>query len=455
MSIRIMIIDDEEAMRHMLGVMLRREGYDTVLFENAGDALAAAAEDDFGFILCDIRMPGIDGLEFLRRLREVGKDQTVIMMSAYGTLDLAVECMKLGAYDYVSKPFKTDEIILTVRKAEERERLKRENARLREEAARDYDTGGIYTIDEKMLSMLDLVRKVADYSSSVLITGESGTGKELVARALHFGGSRAGGPFVVVNCGAIPAALLESELFGHVKGAFTGAVRNKTGLFEEADGGTIFLDEVGELPMELQVKLLRVLQEGEIRRVGDTRPVKVDARVVAATVRDLKGCISSGTFREDLYYRLNVIEVELPPLRLRPSDIDGLARFFIEKYAGKFGKPVKGLTPGAAEALKAYHWPGNVRELENIIERAMILEETGMIRRETLPLGPGASASPAAPSPAGGPDPDLSIKKAHVDMEREFIKMALEKTGGNRTRAAELLEISHRALLYKIKSYGL
>lgn len=450
MSMKIMIIDDEESMRHMLSVMLKREGYETVAFGDASHALEAAIEDDFDFILCDIKMPGMSGLDFLRKLERERKDQTVIMMSAYGTIDTAIECMKLGAYDYVSKPFKADEIILTVKKAEERERLKRENTRLREEAALDYDFRNIHTSDGKMREILGLVRKVADYSTTVLVTGESGTGKELVARAIHFSGSRSGGPFVVVNCGAIPGALLESELFGHVKGAFTDAVKNKTGLFQEADGGTIFLDEVGELPMELQVKLLRVLQEGEIRRVGDTRDVKIDTRVVAATVRDLKSCIKEGAFREDLYYRLNVIEINLPPLRDRPGDIEGLADFFIKKYAGKFNKPVKNLTPDALEALKSYRWPGNVRELENVIERAMILEETGEIRKETLPV-----TSHPETTERLTPLNSLSIKKAQETIEKELIAKALEQTGGNRTRAAELLEISHRALLYKIKSFGL
>jgi two-component system response regulator AtoC len=291
-----------------------------------------------------------------------------------------------------------------------------------------------------------MVRKIADYSTSVLITGESGTGKELVARAIHSSGIRSARPFVVVNCGAIPAALLESELFGHVKGAFTDAHRNKAGLFQEADGGTIFLDEIGELPMELQVKLLRVLQEGELRRVGDNRAVKVDVRVVAATLRDLKEEIKKGSFRDDLYYRLNVIEIKLPPLRSRPGDIPGLASRFIEKYGRRFGKPAKALSEEALAALMSYGWPGNIRELENVIERAMILEETGTIRKLALPI---AQAAPQRELHG------LSIKKAEEELEKELISRALERTGNNRTKAAQMLEISHRALLYKIKSFGL
>lgn len=443
---KILIIDDEESMRHMLSVILKKEGYETVSFNDARRAIDALEAEEPDFILCDIRMPGMGGLEFLNALRELGEQRTVIMMSAYGTMDNAIECMKLGAYDYISKPFKTAEIVLTLKKAEERERLRKENLRLKEEVAKDYDISNIYTSDEKMLEILAMVRKIADYSTSVLITGESGTGKELIARAIHSSGVRSARPFVVVNCGAIPAALLESELFGHVKGAFTDAHRNKAGLFQEADGGTIFLDEIGELPMELQVKLLRVLQEGELRRVGDNKAVKVDVRVVAATLRDLKEEIKKGSFRDDLFYRLNVIEIKLPPLRSRPGDIPGLASRFVEKYGRRFGKPVKVLSDEAAAALMSYGWPGNIRELENVIERAMILEESGTIKTLALPIA------------QGGPKKEfqeLSIKKAEEELEKELISRALERTGNNRTKAAQMLEISHRALLYKIKSYGL
>jgi len=447
---RILIIDDEESMRHMLSVILSKEGYDTVSFGGAAKALEGiegAGGEEFDFILCDIRMPGMDGFAFLKALRERGAFPTVIMMSAYGSMDSAIECMKLGAYDYISKPFKADEILLTVRKAEERERLRKENQRLKSEAEKDYDISGIRTQDPKMLEILKLVEKISDYTTSILITGESGTGKELVARAIHHSGSRAVGPFIVVNCGAIPGPLLESELFGHVRGAFTDAHRTKTGLFQEASAGTIFLDEVGELPLELQVKLLRVLQEGEVRKVGDNKPVKIDTRVVAATLRDLKEESAKGDFRDDLYYRLNVIEIKLPPLRERPGDIMLLAGHFVAKYARKFGKQPKSISSDAAAALLAYSWPGNIRELENVIERAMILEETGTIGISTLPI---LDAPARAPAQQG-----LSIKQAEEAMEKDLIKKALEKTNNNRTKAAALLEISHRALLYKIKSYGL
>lgn len=446
---RIMVIDDEEAMRHMLGVLLKREGWESAAFDDGRKAITELENDDFDFVLCDIKMPGLDGYGFLKALKEKSIAKTVIMMSAYGTMDSAIECMKLGAYDYISKPFKSDEVIITLKKALERERLKSENARLKAEVSKEYAPASIITRDAAMTALLDLVGKVADYDSPVLITGESGTGKELVARAVHYRGRRADGPFVAVNCGAIPAQLLESELFGHVRGAFTDAHRAKQGLFHEAHEGTIFLDEIGELPQELQVKLLRVLQEGEVRRVGDIRSFKVDARVVAATIRDLKSEVEKGAFREDLYYRLNVIDIKVPPLRKRKADVIPLATHFIEKYAKIFGKPFKSLSDEAISALEAYGWPGNVRELENAIERAMILEDTRMIRKGSLPLS----------SPAGTgyqtTDDDLSIKKASEAVERELIKKALEKTRNNRTKAALLLEISHRALLYKIKSYGL
>ena len=444
---RILIIDDEESMRHMLSVMLKKEGYETVSFAEARRALDSLDAEDPDFILCDIRMPGMDGIGFLKALKERPEQRTVIMMSAYGTIDNAIECMKLGAYDYVSKPFKTAEIVLTLKKAEEREGLRKENLRLKDEVGEDYDISNIHTTDSGMLEILEMVRKISGYSTSILITGESGTGKELIARAIHSSGARAAKPFVVVNCGAIPAPLLESELFGHVKGAFTDAHRNKSGLFQEADGGTLFLDEIGEMPLELQVKLLRVLQEGELRRVGDTRSVKVDVRVVAATLRDLKEEIKKGSFRDDLYYRLNVIELKLPPLRSRPGDIPALAEHFIEKYGRRFGKPVKSISKEALSALVSYPWPGNVRELENVIERAMILEETSTIRELSLPM--------ANQSGLKEPFNGLSIKKGEEELEKDLISRALQTTGNNRTKAAQLLEISHRALLYKIKNYGL
>jgi len=463
----ILIIDDEESMRHMLSIILKKEGYEVVSAESGQQALKVLGKDDFNFILCDIRMPDMDGLEFLRRLktqdaRHEIKDLSlepsafspqpvVIMMSAYGTIDTAVECMRLGAYDYISKPFKADEIIITLKKAEERERLKSENIRLKKAFQEDFDFRNIIASSPQMLDIFNLIEKVAGYNTTVLITGESGTGKELIAKAIHYNGSRKDKPFIAINCGAIPETLLESELFGHVKGAFTDAVRSKSGLFEEADGGTIFLDEIGELPKELQVKLLRVLQEGELRKVGDSKSRKIDVRVIAATARDLSGEIKKGNFREDLFYRLNVVPVTIPPLRERQGDIPLLVNHFTVIYAKKFGRPIRGVNDEAMKYLISYPWPGNVRELENVIERAVILEDADMIKSENLPFIKEPSAISHQPSANTG----FSIKKAEEAIEKELITKALEMTHGNKTKAAELLEISHRALLYKIKEYGL
>ncbi|MFZ3071721.1 MAG: sigma-54 dependent transcriptional regulator [Thermodesulfobacteriota bacterium] len=451
---KILIIDDEENMRHMLSILLKKGGYEASSCADALSALKMIEKEEFAYVLCDVRMPGMTGIEFLGELNARGALPTVIMMSAYGTVETAVECMKHGAYDYISKPFKTDEVLITLMKAEERTRLKRENVRMRAEIERPYSEA--YAKDDSMKDALALAAKVADYDTTVLITGETGTGKELVARAIHYNGKRKDGPFIAVNCGAIPEALMESELFGHVKGAFTDAVRNKSGLFEEAGGGTIFLDEIGELPREMQVKLLRVLQEGEIRKVGDTKAVKSDARVVAATARDLSEEIKKGSFREDLFYRLNVMPIKLPPLRERRRDIEGLTAIFIERYAKKYGKHIKGVTPEAMKELETYEWPGNVRELENVMERAVILADNDTINSSNLPLSAergGKGFLP--PTHASHGDPTLSIKKASAAVERELIKKALTITKGNKTKAAELLEISHKALLYKMKDYEL
>lgn len=458
--LRILVIDDEESMRHMLSIILKKEGYDAVSIEGGQQAIKILEKEDFDFILCDIKMPGMDGLAFLKSLQTPSPKSpapVVIMMSAYGTIDTAVECMRLGAYDYISKPFKADEILLTLKKAEEREKLRRENIRLKEAVQNEYDFKNIIAESRQMLDIFGLVRKVADYNTTVLITGESGTGKELIARAIHYNGSRKDRPFIAVNCGAIPATLLESELFGHIKGAFTDAIKNKNGLFEEAEGGTIFLDEIGELPKELQVKLLRVIQEGELRRVGDSKSKKINVRIIAATARDLTEEIKKGNFREDLFYRLNVVPIKLPPLRERQDDIRLLLKYFTGKYAKKFGKATSGVNDEAMHRLLTYPWPGNVRELENVIERAVILEDGELIRLESLPFAQEGSAGvypPLQPAIKAGAA-DLSIKKAEEELEKELIKKALEMTKGNKTRAAELLEISHRALLYKIKGYGL
>jgi two-component system response regulator AtoC len=451
----ILVVDDEESMRHLLSVLLTDHGYAVRAVADGSEALKELAARDYDLVLSDVRMPRVGGLELLREVQRLEPQPTVIVMSAYGTHDTAIEAMKAGAYDYVSKPFRPDEVLLVLKKAEERERLARENRRLRTELAGEYRLENLVGASDAMAEVLRQVRKVAPIKTTVLLSGESGTGKELVARALHELSPRAAMPFVAVNCGAIPAELVESELFGHVKGAFTDATRNKKGLALEADGGTLFLDEIGELPLPLQVKLLRFLQEEELRPVGDTRSLRVDVRVVAATARDLGPAVARGQFREDLYYRLNVVGIRLPPLRERPGDIPALARHFLARYRClRPGEPIEAISDDAMAALESYRWPGNVRELEHAIERAAVLCDGPVIREDDLPEpvrgGPGSPA--AAPAL---PDGSLSVKRAIRAVEEQLIRRALAQTNGNRTRAAELLELSYRALLYKMKEYGI
>jgi len=450
---RILIVDDEESFRHMLSVILIKEGYEVEASSTGEEGLQKAAASPFDQILCDIRMPHMDGLEFLREIKKTGGQATIIMMSAYGTMDTAIEAMKLGAYDYISKPFKPDEIILILRKAEEREQLRRENQLLRKEVGKEYSFENIVSKNEKMQKIFDVIKKVSQYKSTVLITGESGTGKELVARALHYNSDRSQNAFIAVNCGAIPENLLESELFGHAKGAFTDAIRTKKGLFEEADSGTLFLDEIGELPGQLQVKLLRVLQDGEIRRIGESKPIQIDVRIVAATVKDLTKEVNEGRFREDLFYRLNVLPIHIPPLRERKEDIPLLIQHFIGKYNQAMNKDVADVDHKALDTLINYKWYGNVRELENTIERAIVLSEKNDIELENLPIEIQNFKEEFQSEALS--DEEYSIKKTSKVLEINLIKKALKKTKGNHTHAAKLLEISHRALLYKIKEYGI
>jgi len=452
-SRKILVVDDEENFRHILSVILRKERYEVETASNGEEALQRISNTTFDQVLCDIRMPGMDGLDFLKEVRKTEGDANVIMMSAYGTLDTAVEAMKLGAYDYISKPFKPDEIILTLKKAEERERLRKENELLRKEVRREYSFDNIVSKNEKMQSIFEMVQKVAQYKSTILITGESGTGKEVVARALHYHSDRSQAPFMPVNCGAIPENLLESELFGHSKGAFTDAIRTKKGLFEEADGGTLFLDEIGELPPQLQVKLLRVLQDGEIRRVGEAKAIQIDVRIVAATVKDLVKEVNEGRFRDDLFYRLNVVPVHIPPLRERREDIPLLVTHFIKKHGLSLGKNITSIDPKALEALINYKWYGNVRELENTIERGMVLADGENIELQNLPHDIQNFEERVEVTSLS--EEECSIKRASKALETTLIRRALKKTKGNHTHAARLLEISHRALLYKIKEYGI
>ena len=450
---RILVVDDEENLRHMLQIMLKKLGYLVDTACDGVDALEKCRLSSYAFILCDIRMPGMDGRSFLKKSSEAGMGGTVIMMSAYGSVDDAIDCMKLGAYDYISKPFNSDEVFMVLKKAEERERLKDENKRLREEVGESCSLGNIISRSEKMAEIFQLVGKLASYKTTVLVLGESGTGKELIAKALHHNGTRKQAPFVAVNCGAIPASLLESELFGHVKGAFTDASHDKAGLFEEADVGTLFLDEIAEMPLPLQVKLLRVLQEEEIRRVGAAVSRKVNVRVISATSKDLAHEVAAGTFREDLYFRLNVFAVALPPLRERIEDMALLVDHFLEKHGKRMGLPGVRPHPEVLQALVRYRWPGNVRELENCIERGLVLCEAGVLDLSCLPET--VRRAVGLERRATDRHDCLSIKKGAETMERALIARALEQTAGNRTHAAKLLELSHRALLYKLKEYGL
>ena len=447
---RVLVVDDEENIRLVLRTLLRKHGYEVEVADNGETALALVESFGPDVILTDVRMPKLGGLDLLATLRAKQSPATVIVMSAYGNVDLALEAMKAGAYDYVGKPFKPDEIVLALRKAEERESLRRENRSLREQIRAEQRFESILAKSQEMQDVFRTISKIADYKTTVLVTGESGVGKELVARALHARSSRKNMPFVAINCGAIPENLLESELFGHRKGAFTDANADRRGLFEEATGGTLLLDEIGELPLSLPVKLLRVLQEETIRRLGDTKDAKVDVRIVAATHRDLAAEVKAGRFREDLYYRINVLPVHIPPLRGRKDDIPLLVDHFVTRNNARLGTHIRGVSPEARKLLIEYPWPGNVRELENTIERAMVLAEGEVLDANDLPERLRESLDPVQAQLATG---ELSIKKTSAAIEEILIRRALQKTKGNRTRAAEVLEISHRALLYKIKDY--
>ena len=450
MTRRVLVVDDEENLRLVLKTFLKRQGYQVEVADNGASALGLVESFGPDFILTDVRMPRMGGMDLLQTLKAKGNEATVIVMSAYGNLDLAIEAMKAGAYDYVQKPFKNDELLLTLKKAEERESLRRENRALRQEVMRD-------SVFEEMLAKSDAMRlifrtisKVADFKTTALITGESGVGKELVARALHGRSERKDGPFVAVNCGAIPDNLLESELFGHKRGAFTDASSDRAGLFEQADTGTLFLDEIGELPLALQVKLLRVLQDEMVRRIGDSRDIKVNVRITAATHRDLGAEVAAGRFREDLFYRINVLHIHVPPLRERREDIPLLIDHFLSQNNLRLGTSIRAVSPDARRLLMEYSWPGNVRELENTIERAMVLSEGDVLTEVDLPDRIHQARDPIRLQLSSG---ELSIKKTSRVIEEVLIRRALQQTKGNRTRAAQLLEISHRALLYKIKDY--
>ncbi|MBU1406358.1 MAG: sigma-54 dependent transcriptional regulator [Proteobacteria bacterium] len=454
---RLLIIDDEESMLEMLSIVTSKGGYQVTLARNGEEGLGALGKGSFSLVLCDLKMPRLDGMGFLEKAKEQGIEAPIIMMSAYAAIEDAVAAIKAGAYDFITKPFKADEVLLTLGRAAEHMRLRRENLLLRrqiDDLQREQGLDDMVGKSGVMASFLQTVVKVAQYDTTVLITGESGTGKELVARGIHHKSGRAGKPFLAVNCGGMPSSLLESELFGYVKGAFTGAEKDRKGIFQEAHGGTLFLDEIGELPPDAQVKLLRVLQEREVRPVGGARTVRVDVRVLAATARDLEEEVAAGRFREDLFYRLNVIRLHVPPLRERMEDIPLLCTRLLDRIAAKLDRLPPELPPATLAVLLRHRWPGNVRELENVLERALVLSDGSLIMTEHLPENFVGLTEPCR----AGIEKTLgtySLKKGQKEMERALIAQALAATGGNKTKAGLLLEISYPSLLSKMKEYGL
>ncbi len=449
---RILIVDDEESMREFLSIMLHREGYQIDTAIDGAQAVNHLRDHSYDLVISDIKMPRMTGLELLNHIKERTPETVVLMVTAFSSTDEAVDAMKQGAYDYITKPFRNEEIRLIVKNALERRELRQENLALKEELGKRFSFEGLIGKSKAMQDVFTMVRKVAASPVKVLVTGESGTGKELVARAIHYNSDRREGPFVPINCGAIPENLLESELFGHEKGAFTGAIRQKPGLFETASHGTIFLDEIGELPPSMQVKLLRVLQENEFRRVGGNKDIQANVRVLAATNRHLEEAVAEGRFREDLYYRFNVIRIDLPPLRQRREDIPVMIDFFWERFTGQ--KELK-VNDDAMRRLIDYQWPGNVRELENVIERATVLGHDNEITLDCLPpnlvTGMSTSVTPLTDIPETGMDLDAYLG----EIEKEILIKALAKSGGVRKCAAGLLGITFRSIRYRLGKFDI
>ncbi|NVN97912.1 MAG: sigma-54-dependent Fis family transcriptional regulator [Geobacteraceae bacterium] len=455
MNQNILIVDDETSMREFLSILLEREGYLTETADNSHTALKLLAEKEYELVISDVNMPGLDGIGLLEEIKANSPDTAVMMITAFSTTEQAVRAMKHGAYNYISKPFKVDEIKLLVRNAMEKHQLLRENALLRTQAEARNSFSGLIGKSRKMVNLYELIEKISSSNVTVMISGESGTGKELAAKAIHYNSDRRDRPFVAVNCGAIPETLMESELFGHAKGAFTGAFSDRPGLFEQANGGTLFLDEIGEVPILLQSKLLRALQEREIRRVGASENRKIDVRIITATNRNLELQVKEGVFREDLFYRLNVVEMTMPPLRERPEDITLLAEHFFKKYSGRRISKLHLLTPEALDFLWGYQFPGNVRELENIIERGVALG-AGEITLELLPqqvlrFNKNHQSLEDFEIPLGGMDLDAYL----AGIEKRFLLKSLEKSGGVRKKAAELLGMTFRSFRYKLAKQGM
>ena len=444
----ILVVDDEEILQDVLGLLLRREGYRPLFAKSGEEALLALDREPIDLVLLDVMLPGLSGIEVLRQIRQRDPDQVVIVITAYSSIEGAIEAMREGAFHYIPKPFKNEEVLLTVKKALEQRRLTRENRQLREQLGRKFGLDNIIGKSQSMQQVFELIRLAAPSKSNILILGESGTGKELVAKAIHQHSRRSAGPFVTVNSGSMPPDLLESTLFGHVKGAFTGAIAAKKGLFEVADAGSIFFDEIGNIPADTQAKLLRVIQEKEFMRLGGVDTIRVDVRIIAATNAHLENLVQQGAFREDLYYRLNVITIHLPPLRKRPEDIPPLARHFLRTYAEENGKPIRDITAAAMERLMDYRWPGNVRELENAVERAVVLSSAEELDVDLLPP---AVRTPNGAGPAFGaghtlPDGGVSFWEAVSSYERALIVRALQSAGGVQKKAAEILQVKPTTL---------
>jgi len=453
---KILVADDEQSMREFLDIMLKKEGYKVSLASNGEEVVKLVDNDLFDLVLLDIRMPKLDGISALKKIKAIAPETVVIMITAYASADTAIKAMKEGAYDYITKPFKVEEIKLIIKNALEKKNLQKENILLKQVVRDRYHFGNIIGQSPKMMALYDLLEKVSPTKTNILIAGESGTGKELVAKAIHYNSVRKEKPFVTLNCGAIPESLIESELFGHMKGAFTDAIATKKGLFEVADEGTIFLDEISELPLLMQVKLLRVLQDKEFKRVGGTEDIRVDVRIISATNKDLEEAVKEKHFREDLFYRLNVIQIKLPPLRDRKEDIPILAGHFLKKYSEELNKNILKTSPEALQILLNYEYPGNVRELQNIIERAVALESSQELTVHNL--SSYLSEQPLlrkGPIDIEIPNEGIDLEKMVEDLERTLLLKALDKTKGIKKKAAELLRINFRSMRYRLEKYGL
>ncbi|MGH7257500.1 MAG: sigma-54-dependent transcriptional regulator [Nitrospiraceae bacterium] len=450
---KILVVDDEQSMRDVLSIMLKRAGYGVTTASDGEEAVGHIHKEIFDLVITDLRMPKMGGLDVLKTVKACSPETVVLVITAFASAESAVDAMKHGAYDYLTKPFQVDEVQLIIRNALERRRLSTENMLLKREMASQSSFSRIIGQSDAMQRVFEVIKKVADSKSNVLIGGESGTGKELVARAIHYNSSRAQMPFVTVNCSAVPETLLESELFGHMKGSFTGAVSNKAGLFEVANGGTIFLDEIGDTTPTIQVKLLRVIQEREFRRVGGTQDVKVDVRIVAATNRDLEKAVAEGAFREDLYYRLDVIPIKIPPLRMRTGDIPLLVSHFLEKFAGESGKSVPAITQEALHVLLAHEWRGNVRELENVIERVVAFSTGGSVTDADIRGWLHKTLSPQQVVPTDLPEDGLDLEGLINSIEKDLLLKALERSQWVKKRAARLLRLNTRSFRYRLEKY--